>query len=160
MPNVQAIQAGGDARSGPDGASETHRVGKDSFELVIELRGGGWIDAIAHVQNSWGYRTGCSAEGLHFNLVACDALVFHHAPAVLVLQGMTMEQLLAPDTYFFDVVADKKLASGPWVLLKSRLSESWEPPLRLKNVVLAEIKRVPADMSREKMLSLLLDAIL
>lgn len=131
--------------------------------MNIELRGGGWVDAVARVNNTWvshsGLFTPATKSGIHFTKVEIDALLLHHAPAVLVLQGMLLQDLFMPDMYFIDQETKIVLVRGPWVFLKGTLSERWRTPLRINDVTLAALEHVPEGLTREQVLAELLEAV-
>ena len=101
--------------AGAAAPAEAGGVEQDSHQVNIELRGGGWIDAIACVRNSWwsGGQYQTEKSGIRFWHVIIGTLVLHHAPAVLVLQGMLLQDLFAPDTHFIDQNTKTVLISRP-----------------------------------------------
>lgn len=151
---------GGDGAGAPAPA-EARGVEQDSHEVNIELRGGGWVDAIARVRSCWwsGGQYQTEPHGIRFWWVKIDALVLHHAPTVLVLQGMLLQDLFAPDTYFIDQNTKTKIVGGSWVFLKGQLTERWVSPMRIDDVVLAGLMHVPEGLSKEQVLAELLEAI-
>lgn len=170
MPKVQEIQDEGCTRAGSTDAREARGVEQGPRKVNIELRGGGWIDAVARVNNTWVSRSGRFAPGagslrgalgdIRFTLVEIDALLLHHAPTVLVLQGMLLQDLFMPDMHFIDQETKAVLVRGPWVFLKGTLSERWQIPLRINDVVLAALEHVPEGLTREQVLAELLAAVL
>lgn len=160
MSCMQAVQHEGNAGADAPGSTEAGRVDQGPYEVAVELRGGGWVDAVASVRGalSLSRQTPVSGE-LAYALARIDSLVLRHAPSVLVLQGMLLQDLFVPDVYFFDLDANQVLMRGPWVFLKGALSKRWQTPLRIDGVVLASLDHVPEEMSREQVLSALLEAV-
>jgi len=146
--------------AGAAASTEARRVDQDPDKVRIELRGGGWPEAVARVRSSWWsggqYQT---PSGIRFWWVKTDALILHHAPTVLVLQGMLLQDLFMPDMYFLDVNTNITLVRGPWVFLKGRLTERWETPMRIDEVTLAALEHVPEGLTKEQVLAELLAAV-
>lgn len=163
MSRLQTIQDEsheGTARPGPDKAC---RLEQGPYQ--IELRGGGWAGPVGRASK---LTTESSAlrvlpQGdLRFTRVNIDAFIFHQVSSVLVLQGMTLQDLFPPDARFACVrgnIEQQVLARGPFIFLKGALSEGWDPPLRLKGVVLAALESVPAGVTREEVLDCLLKEV-
>lgn len=157
MPTLQEMQDGGDEGAGAAGTAEARRVEQSPFR--IELRGGGWADAIGRVENAWVSRSGLyTPKGVSFTSIELDAFIFHQAAAVLQMQGMLLQDFFPPDGYFIDEQRNI-LARGPFVFLKGELSEPWSPPRRIKNVVLAAVYSVPEGMTREELLAVLFEEL-
>jgi hypothetical protein len=96
---------------------------------------------------------------LHYTRLKLDAFIFDQVAGVLVMQGMTLQDLFPPDAHFVCVWEKHPaqiLVAGPFVLLKGEASAGWDPPLRLKDVVLAALESVPAGMTRDDVLAFLL----
>ena len=98
-----------------------------------------------------------SVAGLRYQHISIDEFVFDHAATILVVQGMVVQHFFTPDTCFKR--GDLLLAEGPFIYLAGELSWPWDPPMRLKEVELAAIQDVPSGMTREEMLSALLQDI-
>lgn len=162
MPEVQTMQhEGGGGAAGP-GTEEARRVEQGPHRVDIALCGAGWADAVAHVRLQYKQEATLHPRpsGLRYQRIDIESLVFSQVAAVLVLQGMTLQELFPPDAYFQDRVQGALLARGPFILLKGTLSEGWDPPLRMQNVVLAALEFVPPDVTKEEVLALLLKEVL
>ena len=119
----------------------------------VVLRGGGWAGNIARFTG----RLSCLTVSLprykvSYMRLAADALVFEQAAAVLVVEGMMMQDLLQ-DTR---IEQGSTLWPGPFLLLGGVLSPAWDPPMRLQNICLAQLREFPADMTRETLFGILL----
>ena len=153
MPEMQTLHDESGEGAGGTGAGEAARV--DARTDRVELRGGGWPGAVARVQDFTLQSRFRKYGELAYVRVAVGALVLNHAPAILVMQGLLLQDLFAPDTFF--AFRGEVLARGPFVLLRGTLSTPQDPPLRLKDVVLAAVERAPAGMTREEVLATLLE---
>jgi hypothetical protein len=96
--------------------------------------------------------------GLAWETIRSPAFYFEHAATILVVQGMVLQDFFPPDVRFVNVASldETPIAEGPFLLLKGELSMPWDPPLRLKNMVLAKVTKMPEDMTREQLLAILL----
>jgi hypothetical protein len=80
---------------------------------------------------------------------SAPALVFSQLTACLILQGADLRNVFTERAYA--VIANKDgeevriLDYGPFYLLKGSLSPVHEPPLRLRDVVLARLQERPKD---------------
>lgn len=159
MSSMQTLpDADCDGAAGP-GAGEAGGVEQGPYKL--ELLGGGWAAAIGHVEKGTISRKPSAPGGLKFTRIDLDAFVLGHTAAVLVMQGMRLQDLFPADAYFEYTSAAQRvvLACGPFVFLKGTLSESWDPPLRLQGAVLAALEHVPPDLTRDEVLTLLLKEV-
>lgn len=102
---------------------------------------------------------GGTSSGVAFDVVYIKEFFFEHAATVLVVQGMVLQDFFPPDVYFKHAPYADPIARGPFLLLKGELSQPWDPPLRLKNMVLARVNSVPEGMKREELLGHLLRAV-
>lgn len=143
--------------SAAEEAGGPERLDKNSYR--VELLGGGWVGAVGHAK-TWRTRAPLFAADrrVEFALVEAETFFFGHAAALLVVQGMLLQDFFPPDIYFASK-AEGVLVRGPFLLLKGELSLPHDPPLRLKNMVLAHNISAPETLSREELLSALLDAI-
>lgn len=130
--------------------------GLDQDSNRVELRGGGWKGAIGYCGNVSVMR-GMRTAGIEFEVIRAQTFYFAHAAAILVVQGMFIQDFFPPDVYF---ERNRQLfAHGPFLLLKGTLSTAEDPPPRLKNMVLAHVLSTPEGISREPLLGLLLRAV-
>lgn len=160
MSEVQAMQNEGGEGAGAVTGREAGRLGEGPERVNIVLRGGGWVDIVARVSDSWASRSNVTTpRGVVFTRVDIGTLALHHAPAVLVLQGMLLQDLFMPDTFFVDQNTGLELARGPWVFLRGTLGERWRAPLSIHQPVLAALTEVPPNLSRDEVLSELLQAV-
>lgn len=99
--------------------------------------------------------------GLEWERLRIPTFFFEHAATILVVQGMVLQDFFPPDVYFQNLgsLDEEPLARGPFLLLKGELSMPWDPPLRLKDMVLAKVTKMPKDMAREELLALLLRTV-
>lgn len=77
---------------------------------------------------------------------------------MLVVQGMLLQDFFPPDVYFCHA-SGQSVAQGPFFLLRGTLSLPHDPPLRLMNMTLAKVESLPAGMSKEEMLGVLLSNV-
>jgi hypothetical protein len=96
-------------------------------------------------------------EHVTFDCISAE-LVLSHVAAMLVMQGMKLSDLFPPDMRF--MCGEHVLGLGPYVFLKGDLSTVQDPPLRLKNLVLAMNIKAPDGMKRDELLSVLLRGVL
>ncbi len=124
----------------------------------VALVGGGWSGPIGHCRDfKWTrpVRTG----SIEWESIESSAFVFSQTAALLVAQGMKLSQLLPPDVRFDLSSVGVEGPTGPFLLLKGTLSTPDSPPMRLKDMVLARLTRVPVGMSEADVLSDLLRSV-
>ncbi len=154
MPTLQAVPDESGSGAGASEGAPATRVEQGAFR--VELRGGGWSTAIGRVRNECIFERLALSNGLRFVRIQLDAFIFGHAAAVLQMQGMPLQDFFAPDAEFVDTQGSV-FSLGPYVFLKGELSQPWEPPLRIKNVVLAAVESVPEELTKEEVHAALLE---
>ena len=134
------------------------RLEQDSVRIT--LRSAGNSDPLGWVQGVYeGRAVECITPVgvLRYHHVTFPVLVVQHVQAILLAQGMLLQDLFPPDAYFLSPHSSV-LARGPFVLLAATYVPPVSPPPRLENVVLAAPEIVPEGLTRDDVLALLLKA--
>jgi hypothetical protein len=152
---MQALQDESDSRPSAADAGGAQGVDKDSDR--VELRGTrgliGYCNEFSIVKN-------LNTKGILWQKITSPAFFFHQASAILVIQGLMLQDLFPPSGRFvYTKNADEPIGRGPFILLKGELATAGDPPLRLKNMVLASLLEFPANLAKEEFLGSLLRAI-
>lgn len=155
---MQETHDEGEQRAGEASDAWPYRV--DAYPDEVVLLGGGWKDAIGHgILDRIVAQNRC-ANVIYWDKFELDELVFSQAAAILIMQGMLLQDFFPPDVLFQHVRCPRIVHRGPFFFLKGALSKPQDPPMRLKNVVLASVTEAPPDMPMEKLRGLLLEQIL
>lgn len=152
---MQVQQDEGSVGAPADSTAET--TGLDQSPDRVELRGGGWKGAIGYGHN-FKLVSPCTTGGVLFELICIKEFFFLQAATILIVQGMVLSDFFPPDVYFARRGLDEALSRGPYVFLQGKLTEPHQPPLRLRDLVLARVHDVPSGMSKEQVLGGLLRA--
>jgi hypothetical protein len=100
------------------------------------------------------------AGGVEFERLDLPSLTYSPAAGILVLQGMLLQHFFPPDVQLVFTNPERTVAAqGPFLLLRARLSDPWDVPLRLISVTLAKVLTFPGDMAQEQLQALLLGAV-
>jgi hypothetical protein len=98
--------------------------------------------------------------GIVWVKVTSPAFYLHQASAIMVAQGLLLQDLFSPASRFVHTLGpEDSLCGGPFILLKGELSKLEDPTPRLKDLVLASIVEWPSDYTKEQLFSLLLEAV-
>lgn len=132
-------------------------VDEDTHE--VELRGGGWSGAIGTVRGAYDL-THELTDSVVWEKVLIEELLLGHAAALLIAQGMQLRELFPDSGYFITRPSNIVFSNGPYIFLKGSLTKPHDPPLRLKEVVLAHVTQVPEGTKMEALMGLLLQQVL
>ena len=125
----------------------------DSREVTLE--GGGWTAPIGRCL-SFQLHPVSTTHGVEWQYLRFHGrFVLSQAAALLSIEGMPLQNLFPPDVYLR--AEDIHIVSGPFVFLRGIRSEFSDPPLGYRDLVLAKVHQFPEGMSRESLLSLLIE---
>lgn len=146
---MQTEQNEGGSCPGSGQAETAGRLDQDSRQ--VELRGGGWPGVIAHCRTLL-YDSAQPQSDLEGLVIRIPELMLSQAAALLITQGMPLQDFFPPDVHFSAPPEPTKI-DGPFLLLQGRLSDLWDPPPRLKDVVLVKVRSAPDTISRNELLA-------
>ena len=155
---MQASHDESNVSSGTGEGSGTQRLDKDTDR--VELVGDGRPVPIGYCY-AFQLMKGMRTDHVHFDMIRSPSFVFEHAAALLAVQGKYLQEFFSPWVYFQykKAGAVSVVSHGPYILLEGALSKTYDPPLRLQNLVLAHVLSSPEDMSRDRLLAVLLHAV-
>ncbi len=162
MSNVQTPQHDGGEGTGAEAPAATEGVGQDPHRMIITADG--WNDPIGRfdVVPKIVDRTLRGEDGLlhHYAFIFGENFVFRRAAALLVVQGMMLQELFPADARLHSArETHYVVARGPFLYLAGELSLPHDPPLRLKKPIFAALRGVPPALINQKLLSALLSAL-
>lgn len=126
---------------------------------AIELVGGGWKGAIGRASSISIMR--CEDE-FRWTLFSIPRLQLGHAAAMLLFQGMTLQDFFPIDSFIrLSARPDTIIMSqGLHILLAGTPSKPGWVPVSLEGVRLGHITPVPPDLTRDRLLQTMLGRIL
>lgn len=92
--------------------------------------------------------------------IVIPKLLLHHVTALLVMQGMKLQDLFQVDTVLRQVALPREgevFGRGLHLLLAGELSPTYRMPISIKNVTLAHLEFPLPDISREDLLRELME---
>lgn len=119
----------------------------------VELVGGGWNGRIAKAS---GFSTKWHEVPFQWTEVRIVELALTQTPALLVMQGLKLQELFPMDSWFRRFDLGLALKTGLHVFLRGELTPIHQPPLRLKNVILGHLDFIPEELTREELLATLI----
>ena len=131
----------------------------DRIELVGGSIAGVTAYCLKHSQSTRVYPKGTQPE-LEYWLHRIPELVLGHTAALLLAQGMRLQDMLAPSCFFRDARSGRVLVEGPYIVLAGTLSKPADPPPRVLDLVFARVRRMPSGMTKEQLLGQLLQEVL
>jgi len=124
--------------------------------LDVELVGGGWNGRIASVA---GYSVKWHEVPFQWAEVRIEELALSQTVSLLVTQGLKLQELFPMDAFFRRYNLEVVLEPGLHVFLKGELTPLHQPPPRIRNVVLGHLKAIPEDLTRDDLLSTLMQRV-
>jgi hypothetical protein len=152
---MQKVQNENHQGAGAEEARPAEGLGENTGQ--IELIGDGWSSPIGWCRKLT--FISCMTDGIEWWRVVLPSFMLGQTAGLLTLQGQKLQDFFSSATRFRADVGHLG-PTGPFLLLKGALSKPNNPPLRLIDVVLASVTRVPEGMKEDELLSKLLAAVL
>jgi hypothetical protein len=124
----------------------------------VELKTPGAESSVGYC-DGFALTKGLVTDGVQWEKIEIPELTLNQTSAILVTQGMLLQDLFARHSWFIDKKRGDVLAVGPFYLLKATLTSPASPPLRLRGIVLAGVLQYPEGMKKMDVLGKLLQAV-
>ncbi len=161
MPQVPAMQDESHRSTHAPGTAGPRGIHKDPYGVTVTLDGR--VSTVGRCTPVH-YRE-VVAQDVSWIRYDIEKLLFSQAAALLALQGWPLGKFFDGARFSSpldatDITVLSAIYSGTFVFLRGELSELTHPPLTLSKIVLAKVIRFKEGMTRDELLSAMLEDVL